>query len=101
MLASAQTALGGAAAIFLQLDAVELVREPMAAPNDEAHSNAGLPTLAQLLEEAMALGVEISACQSGMAVQGMTVADLPFGMSVTGPVAFLQATADNAQLLIA
>lgn len=101
MLASAQAALGNAAAIFLQLDAVELVREPMAAPNDEAHSNAGLPTLAQLLEEAIMLGVEISACQSGMAVQGMTVADLPFGMSVTGPVAFLQATADNARLLIA
>jgi predicted peroxiredoxin len=101
MLAGAQAALGCAATVFLQLDAVVLVRGAMGAPRDGAHRDAGLPTLAQLLEEAMALGVEISACQSGMAVQGMTMADLPEGFKVTGPVAFLQATGDEARLLIA
>jgi predicted peroxiredoxin len=101
MLAGAQAALGGATAVFLQLDSVALIRGAMDAPRDGAHRDAGLPTLAQLLEEAMALGVEISVCQSGMALQGMTVADLPEGVKVTGPVAFLQATTDEARLLIA
>ncbi|UZW54118.1 DsrE family protein [Sphingobium sp. JS3065] len=101
VMAAAQAALGGAAAVFLQLDAVALLRAPMAAPQDEAHRVAGLPTLAMLVEEALALGVALTVCQSGLALSGLTVADLPPGVEVGGPIAFLQATDDQARLLFA
>ncbi len=101
VLASAHAALGGAAAIFLQLDAVALLRSPITAPQDMAHHAAGLPALATLLIEAQALGVTISACQSGLALCAMTADALPPGIDVDGPVAFVQATGDDARLLIA
>lgn len=100
VLASAQAALGGAASIFLQLDAVALLRAPIAAPLDDAHRIAGLPDLATLLTEAQALGVTISACQSGLALCGMAANALPPGVDVGGPVGFLQATSDDARLLL-
>ncbi|CCW17741.1 hypothetical protein EBBID32_20900 [Sphingobium indicum BiD32] len=101
LLASAQAALGGAAAIFLQLDAVALLRAPIAGPQDDIHRAAGLPDLAALLAEAQALGVMISACQSGLALCGMSVDALPSGIETGGPVGFMQATGDEARLLIA
>ncbi|SCW55214.1 Peroxiredoxin family protein [Sphingobium faniae] len=99
--ASAQAALGGKAAVFLQLDAVALLRAPIGARLDEAHEAAGLPTLALLLDDALALGVVILACQSGLALSGMSAADLPSGAEVSGPVAFLQQTGDDARILFA
>lgn len=100
VLASAQAALGGAAALFLQLDAVALLRTPITAPQDATHRTAGLPDLATLLTEAQALGVTISACQSGLALCGMTADALPPGIDVGGPLTFLQATDDEARLLL-
>lgn len=101
VLAAAQAALGGEASVFLQLDAVRLLRAPIVAPEDEAHIQAGLPSLAALMEEALALGVTLLACQSGLALAGLTVDDLPRGVEISGPVAFLQATDDQARLLLA
>ncbi|MGE4322222.1 MAG: peroxiredoxin [Sphingobium sp.] len=100
-LAAAQAALGGAATIFLHLDAVALLHAPVAAPRDAAHQMAGLPMLATLIGEALALDVALVACQSGLALCGMTVADLPQGVTVGGPVAFLRDTDDAARLVIA
>lgn len=101
MVAAAQAALGGTASLFLQLDAVALLRAPVIAPRDDAHRNAGLPDLAALLADAQALGVVVLACQSGLALCGMTADMLPDGVSVGGPIAFLQQTDDSARLLIA
>ena len=101
VLAAAQAALGGGACIFLQLDAVALLRAPIGAPADEAHAAAGMPPLAQLIEEAVALGVALLACQSGLVLSGMTLDQLPAGVEVAGPVSFLQQTADEARLLLA
>lgn len=101
MLAAAQAALGGEAALFLQLDAVTLLRAPVSAPRDDAHSRAGMPGLAALLAEAMALGVAVSACQSGLALAEISAEELPDGVEAGGPVAFLQATADGARLIVA
>lgn len=101
MLASAQTALGGEASIFLQLDAAGLLRQPIIAPQDEAHGVAGLPTLALLLEEALALGVSVLACQSGLALAHLSVDALPQGVAASGPLSFLQQTPDEARLLFA
>ncbi len=100
LLAMAQAALGGEAAIFLQLDAVALLRSPVAAPRDADHAAQGLPTLAMLLEEALAAGVALTACQSGLALAGMTADALPAGVIASGPVSFLQQTDDAARLLI-
>lgn len=101
VLAAAQAALGGDATIFLQLDAVALLRAPIAAPRDMAHRAAGLPDIAGLLGEAQALGMRLIACQSGLALCGMTAADLPEGIGTGGPVGFLQGTDDQARLLFA
>lgn len=101
VMAAAQAALGGKAAIFLQLDAVALLRVPVAAPWDDAHRAAGLPSLAMLIEEALGLGVTLLACQSGLALCGMTAVDLPTGVEIGGPVGFLQQTGDEARLLLA
>lgn len=101
MLAAAQAALGGEATVFLQLDAVALLTAPIHAPQDDPHIRAGLPTLAALLAEALALGVLVTACQSGLALAGLSAEDLPDGVEAGGPIAFLQATGDEARLLIA
>lgn len=101
VMAAAQAALGGKAAVFLQLDAVGLLRAPMVAPQDEAHRTAGLPSLRQLVDEAVGLGVALLACQSGLALCGLSAQDLPEGVEVGGPVGFLQQTGDEARLLFA
>ena len=100
-LAAGQAALGAKATIFLHLDAVALLRPPMAAPRDPAHRAAGLPDLATLLDEALGIGVTLIACQSGLALAGMTTADLPAGIGIGGPVALLQQAGDDARLLLA
>jgi predicted peroxiredoxin len=41
------------------------------------------------------------ACQSGLALAGMTAADLPAGVEIGGPVGLLQQAGDDAQLLFA
>lgn len=101
VIASAQAALNGAASLFLQLDAVALLHKPILAPRDEAHRAAGLPPLASLLEEALALGVRVVACQSGLALRGMTIGDLPDGIVIGGPIGVLAEMTDDERLLIA
>lgn len=99
-LAAAQAALGAPAALFLQHEAVALLRPPHAAPNDAAHREKGLPTLAMLIEEALALGVTLTACQSGLDLTGLTPADLDPRAAISGPVAFLQALEDRDRLVL-
>ena len=101
VLASAQAALGGAASIFLQLDAVGLLRHRVEASRDAAHRATGLPSLHQLIVEALALDVGILACQSGMALHDVAANELPEGVTVSGPIAFLQQTGDHARLIFA
>jgi predicted peroxiredoxin len=70
-LAATQAALGGAARLFLDGASAGLLAAPIAAPGDADHQAAGLPTLAELLETALALGVAITLCQSGLALAGI------------------------------
>src|SRR3546814_2029415 len=63
-LAAAQAALGASVSIFLQLEAVALLRPTYGATGDSAHKAKGLPTLAELMEDATALGVTFTLCQS-------------------------------------
>ncbi|MET0268877.1 MAG: peroxiredoxin [Sphingomonas sp.] len=90
-LAAAQAALGGAAHVFCQNEAVALLRPPVAGERDAAHAAAGLPTLAALLGEALALGVTITACQSGLALTGTDARALDARIAFGGPIGVLQA----------
>ncbi|PTQ12988.1 peroxiredoxin [Sphingomonas oleivorans] len=89
-LAAAQAALGASARIFCQGMAVTLLRSDLVVPGDAAQEAAGLPRLGQLLDEALALGVELIACQSGLHLTGMDAARLDPRMRTGGFIGLLQ-----------
>jgi predicted peroxiredoxin len=99
-LAAAQSALGGRARVFCQGEAVAALRPPIAGERDEAHEQAGLPALAELFEEALALGVELIACQSGLALTGIDAATLDPRVGAGGPVGVLQSLGDDRLVAI-
>lgn len=89
VLACAEAALGGTVRLFLQLDAVMLLRPPVQAPRDAVHAAHGLPTLAALLDDALELGVAVIACQSGLALADLTADRLDARIHPGGPVGVL------------
>lgn len=99
-MAAAWAALDRPARIFLQAESVSLLR---ARPDgDESQSRvAGLPTLAELLEESLALGVSVTACQSGLALAGLSAEALPDGVDTGGLVDFLARSRPDDQLMMA
>jgi predicted peroxiredoxin len=99
-LAAAQAALERPARLFLQAEAVALLRQPVAMPDDARYSAAGMPRLGELLEEAMALGVTITACQTGLALAGMEAGNLPVGVETGGLIELLTQAAED-RLIIA
>jgi predicted peroxiredoxin len=99
-LACSEMALGGTVRLFLQLDAVALLRPPITAPRDEAHAAEGLPVLTALLDNALALGVEVIACQSGLALAGMAVDALDPRIDMGGPVGVLAGHDGDERLVV-
>ncbi len=99
MLAMTQRALDGEARIFLQMEAVRLIAPPLAAQRDEEHRRAGFPTLAALADEALADGVAIIACQSGLALYAMKAADLDPRIETGGLLSFMAAIGPADRLL--
>lgn len=91
-LAAANAALGHRTRLFLQSNAVSLLRR--AAPRK------GEMVPFPLLGEALALGASITLCQSGLALAGMTAEQLPDGIETGGLVGLL-ATRGEDQLLMA
>ena len=67
-LAATVAALGGGARLFLDGPSVRLLATPIAHDRDPDFLAAGLPTLAELVDTAIALGVTIMLCQSGVAL---------------------------------
>lgn len=98
--ACAEAALGGAVRLFLQLDAVALLRAPVMAPRDALHAAQGLPGLAQLLDDALELGVEVIACQSGLALAGLEALALDPRIGTGGPVGVLAASHAGERLVL-
>ena len=96
--AAAQAALGARARIFMQADAVGLLKPPIASAADEAHEKAGLPGLAVLLDEALGFGIELIVCQSGMLLCNIEARDLDARMSYGGLVSLMQSL-ENDRLL--
>lgn len=97
-LAAANAALDGPARVFCQGEAVAALAAPLRDARDPDHRDAGLPTLATLFEEALALGVEVIACQGGMALTGMTAERLDGRISGGGLVGMMQ-TVGEARLV--
>ncbi len=97
--AAANAALDRTTRVFLQGAAASLLR-PLAAEVEKPQGIEGTPTLAQLLDEALALGASVTVCQSGLALAGMRADQLPEGVE-TGGLLELLASGRNHQLLMA
>jgi len=89
--AAAAAAAGGAAHVHLHEGAVALLRAPASAQGDPLRAANGLPSLLQVLEEALALGVRITLCQSGLALAGLAMDQLDPRLDVLGPIGLLSA----------
>jgi predicted peroxiredoxin len=98
-LTSAVAALGGRARLFLHEEAVALLAAPLASPADARRTATGLPTLARLFDEALAMPVEVILCQSGLALTGLDVGQLDRRVSTNGLVGVLAAAGDDRILL--
>lgn len=98
--AAAWAALDRPARIFLQAEAVALLRPGLLEADAQRHE-AGIPGLAELLEESLALGASVTACQSGLALAGLSAEDLPAGVDTGGLVDFLAKSGPDDQLMIA
>jgi predicted peroxiredoxin len=99
-LAAANAALGGPARILAQGEAVVALAQPMLDRHDEDYRAAGLPILGELCEEAMELGVRIIACQSGLALMGITADRLDARVEYGGPVSVLAALGEDRLVTI-
>ena len=93
--AAAWSALERPARIFLQAAAAGLLGRL-----DDEGSGTGQPSLRELLTESIALGVKVTACQSGLALCGLSAERLPEGVETGGLVGFLAERGDD-QLMMA
>ena len=98
-LALATAALGRQPRLFLQAEAAGLIALPLTAPSDAARRSAGLPDLAAIWEEATAMAVPVIACQSGLALAGLTMADIPPEAQSGGLISFLTGAPADTPLL--
>jgi predicted peroxiredoxin len=98
-LAAAQAALGAKARLFVDGAAVVLLRPPVRDDADPDFVAAGMPALADLLGEALVIGVEVSACQSGLALTGTNAAVLDPRIDFGGMIGLLQ-TLDDDRLVV-
>lgn len=97
--AAAHVALGGAARFFFQGDAVALLKAPIHDPDGERQSGAGLPTLGQIFEDASDLGIRFGACQSSLALLGISAADCDPRIEWGGMIGFLSTVVPGERLM--
>lgn len=100
MMALTNLALGGRARLFLQFEAVDLLAPPLASPRDEAHAAAGLPTLAQLMDDALTQGVDIILCQTGLHLTGRRAQDMDPRCQFAGIASLMAEIADDRLLAL-
>jgi predicted peroxiredoxin len=98
-LAAASAALGARTRMFLQGEAAGMLQDGPSA-GDARRSEHGVPTVRQLLDEALALGAELIVCQSGLALCGMSAEALPAGAQAGGLVAILSTLEEDRLLVV-
>ena len=97
--AMASAALGHPARIFLQGDAVQMLRHPIGFAGDRARKASGQPDLASMVAEAALMEVDLVVCQSGMALVGMTARELAPQARAGGLVSFLSGVGADDRLI--
>ena len=98
-LASAWAALDRPARLFVQAEAVALLRAADS-DRDRNYRETGMPTLREMIDESLAIGVSVTACQSGLALAGLSAEQLPAGVETGGLVDVLARHRDD-QLMMA
>jgi predicted peroxiredoxin len=98
-LALSHAALGGAVRLFLDTAAVALLARGKGA-HDAAHVAAGLPALGDLWEEAFAAGVEVTACQAGLALARLRADALDPRLGFGGMVGLLGDIGDDRLVVV-
>lgn len=98
--AMAVAALGRSVRLFLQCEAAALLRTPVAFSGDAARKASGQPDLAWMVEEAIATGIELLVCQSGMALAEVAMADLVPHVRAAGLVSFMANIGDDDRLVV-
>jgi predicted peroxiredoxin len=78
---------------------VSLIRQPIVGWEDEAYADAGQPTLPELYAEALAQGVHLIVCQSGMQMTGAEPRDYDPRVEYGGMVSLMQ-TLDDGRLVV-
>ncbi|WP_066647102.1 MULTISPECIES: DsrE family protein [Sphingomonas] len=100
-LALAQAALGQDVQVYAHERAVALLADTLRSDDDSAAlAAAGLPDRRAMLRMAIESGVALIACQTGLAMTGMTADDLIAGASTGGLVGILAASAPQNLVVI-
>ncbi len=95
-LATAQAALGGAVRVYCHETSVALlVREARDDDDGLARATAGLPDRLALLAMALEAGVALIACQTGLAIAGLSVDGLVRDVQAGGMIGLLADTPDD------
>lgn len=95
-LALAELALGASVRLFLQEGAVALLEG-----DDAAHFTAsGLPGRAAMLDQALAEGVQLIGCQSGLAIIGRAAMDLDPRIEWGGMVGLLATLGEDRLVIV-
>lgn len=98
-LACAAAALGRPVRLFFHGEAVAALRSEHHWQGDATYAAAGLPPLGELVESALALGVKLMACQSGLQLLGLTPDAINDGIEAAGMVAFLADAREDELIL--
>lgn len=96
-IAAAAAATGAAVRVYLHADAVALAAGGQAHPDEARFTAGGLPTLDQLRADALAMGVRLIACQTGLAMEGRI---LPDNTEAGGLVSLMASLGDDRLVTI-
>ncbi len=97
-IAAVAAATGAPTRLHLHGEAARLLAPPVVADEDDGYVAAGLPTLAQLLDEALGLGVAVSVCQTGLVMASIAAAALDARIEASGLVGVMAAL-DEGRLM--
>lgn len=98
-LACAAAALGRPVRLFFHGESVAALSVERHWQGDTVYRAAGLPSVAELVENAIGLGAQAMACQTGLQLVGLAAASLADGIETGGMVAFLADARDDELIM--
>jgi predicted peroxiredoxin len=98
-LACAAAALGRPVRLFFHGESVAALTPERHWQGDATYRAAGLASVAELVDNALAMGAHVMACQTGLQLIGVTAASLPERIETGGMVAFLADARDDELLM--